>query len=264
MKSFEHSYGLLQACSTNRADTAREIQEAIAGKSGAEAIGALVRTTDRLYGKQAREKTYSERNCIETAAALARAGMWQCPTLTVRLGFVRVVDPELRADARLEYMDEATRRGWLSLGRMYAGGKPLDAAAVADRKIRFEQESRTAVLLASRGVRVLAGTDVGNPYVFPGFSLHEEMALLVKAGLSPLAALQAATLNPARFLGKEGQFGTVEKGKVADLVLFSANPLQKISNSEKIWAVVANGRYFDRNEIDRLFRTAEQNAGGNR
>lgn len=263
MKTFEHSYGLLQACSSNRAETAREIQEAIAGKSGAEAVGALVRTTDRLYGKQGRERTYSERNCLETAAALGPAGMWQCPTLAVRLGFVRMVDPELQTDARLEYMDEAMRRSWPSLGRVYGGGTPLDAASVADRRIRLEQESRNAVVLASHGVPVLAGTDVGNPYVFPGFSLHEELALLVKAGLSPLAALQAATLNPARFLGRENQFGAVEKGKVADLVLFSANPLEKISNSEKIWAVVANGHYFDRHDIDRILRTAKESAQGN-
>ena len=260
MKSFEHSYGLLQACSTNSDQTAREIQEAIAGKQGTEALGALVRTTDRLYGKQAREKTYSERNCIETAAALVRAGMWQCPTLTVRLAFVRMVDPELQTDARLEYMDEAMRRSWPSLGRVYAGRTPLDASTVADRKIRFEQERRTTALLAARGVPVLAGTDVGNPYVFPGFSLHEEMALLVKAGLSPLAALQAATLNPARFLGREREddFGAVEEGKVADLVLLSANPLEKIANSERIWAVVANGRYFDRDDIDHILKMAKQ------
>jgi cytosine/adenosine deaminase-related metal-dependent hydrolase len=75
MKSFEHSYGVLQACSTNRYETAHEIQSAIAGKHGAEAVGALVRTTDRLYGKQTREKTYSEQNCVQAAAALAHAGL---------------------------------------------------------------------------------------------------------------------------------------------------------------------------------------------
>ena len=107
------------------------------------------------------------------------------------------------------------------------------------------------------GVRILAGTDLGNPYVYPGFSLHDELALLVQAGLTPLEALQTATINPAKFFGKEKELGTIEKGKLADLVLLDANPLEDINNTRKINAVVLNGRLLDRAALDKLLADVE-------
>ena len=107
------------------------------------------------------------------------------------------------------------------------------------------------------GVELLAGTDVLNPYCFPGFSLHDELTLLVQAGLSPMDALQAATIDPARFLGQEHELGTVEKGKIADLVLLEANPLEDIRNTTKINSVVLNGRFLDRNALDQLLTELE-------
>lgn len=102
------------------------------------------------------------------------------------------------------------------------------------------------------GVPLLAGTDVGNPGLLYGFSLHQELALYVKTGLTPLQALQTATINPAKFFSWEKDLGTVEKGKFADLVLLDANPLIDIENTKKIFAVVANGRYLGRQSLDSL------------
>jgi imidazolonepropionase-like amidohydrolase len=93
---------------------------------------------------------------------------------------------------------------------------------------------------------------MGNPYCFPGFSLHDELELLVRAGLTPMAALQAATLNPARFLGKEKDLGTVEQGKIADLVLLDENPLADITNTKKINAVVVRGKLFPKTELQQM------------
>ena len=100
------------------------------------------------------------------------------------------------------------------------------------------------------GVEFIAGTDVLNPYCFPGFSLHDELAILVEAGLSPIEALQTATLNPARFLGVEKDIGTVANGKIADLVLLDANPLDDIRNTTKINSVVVSGRLLDKTALD--------------
>lgn len=107
------------------------------------------------------------------------------------------------------------------------------------------------------GVEFLAGTDALNPYCFPGFSLHDELVLLVNAGLTPMEALQAATLNPARFLGKEKELGTVEKGKVADLVLLEANPLKDIRNTQKINAVTIRGKLIPKSELEQMLATVE-------
>jgi imidazolonepropionase-like amidohydrolase len=115
-------------------------------------------------------------------------------------------------------------------------------------------------MMQRAGVGLLAGTDTHNPYVLPGFSLHDELALLVEAGLSPLEALQAATLNPARFLKMTDSLGTIAPGKLADFVLLDANPLADIHNTTKIRAVVANGRYLDRAALDAVLAGVERAA----
>jgi len=108
------------------------------------------------------------------------------------------------------------------------------------------------------GVPILAGTDVGNPFVYPGFSLHDELGLLVEAGLTPAAALRAATLDPARYLGVADSLGSVARGKRADLVLLDADPLADIANTRRIRAVVARGRYLDRAALDALLAEAKR------
>ena len=95
------------------------------------------------------------------------------------------------------------------------------------------------------GVPIMAGTD-GGPYTVPGFGLHQELVLLVKAGLTPMEALRAATINPAKFLGESDTLGTVERGKIANLILLEKNPLEDISNTERIDGVVVNGMFFPR------------------
>jgi tetratricopeptide (TPR) repeat protein len=110
------------------------------------------------------------------------------------------------------------------------------------------------------GVRILAGTDVLNPFAFPGFSLHDELALLVQAGLTSTQALQTATINPAIYLGTNDSTGTIEKNKLADLVLLDANPLDDIRNTTRIAAVVVRGLLIDRAGLDAMLAKAEKTA----
>ena len=100
---------------------------------------------------------------------------------------------------------------------------------------------------------MLVGTDSS----FFGSAVHDEMAEMVKAGLTPMQALQTATINAADYLGKQDTLGTVEKGKAGDLVVLDANPLASISNTEKISAVVLNGKLLDRKMLDHLLAEVE-------
>jgi imidazolonepropionase-like amidohydrolase len=100
------------------------------------------------------------------------------------------------------------------------------------------------VRMHKAGVRIMAGSDFSDWGMVPGVDLHNELALLVEAGFTPMEALQAATIKPAEFLGKRDSFGTIEPGKTADLVLLDANPLEDISHSRKINVVVLGGKFF--------------------
>lgn len=114
------------------------------------------------------------------------------------------------------------------------------------------------------GVPIMAGTDVANPFIYAGFSLHDELNVLVKAGLTPMEALQSATLNPAKFVGMQDSLGTVTPGKLADLVLLNANPLADISNTQRISAVVFNWKLLDRQSLDKMLADVEENAKKNK
>jgi tetratricopeptide (TPR) repeat protein len=115
-------------------------------------------------------------------------------------------------------------------------------------------------VMKKAGVEFLAGTDVPNPYAFPGFSLHDELDLLVQSGLTPAEALRAATIDPARFQHDEAVNGSVTAGKNADLVLLDANPLDAIKNTQRIDAVIVRGRYLDRGELDGILAGVEKTA----
>ena len=132
----------------------------------------------------------------------------------------------------------------------------------ADRAMRnlHEFHEQLTRMLVEGGVTILAGTDTGSFYRLPGFALHDELALLVEAGLSPLQALRAATLNPALYFDRRGDLGTVEPGKLADLVLLDADPLEDISNTTRISAVIADGELYDADAIDGLLSDVLESA----
>ena len=105
--------------------------------------------------------------------------------------------------------------------------------------------------MAAAGVGLLAGCDA----MIPGFCVHDELATMVAGGMTPLAALQTATVNPARRLGRESTLGTVQARRQANLVLLDANPRENIGNVRRIRAVITAGRFFDRSALDqRLMR----------
>src|SRR6516225_2413783 len=114
----------------------------------------------------------------------------------------------------------------------------------------YEKYFDVAREMHREGVRFLAGTDLVNAYIFPGFSLHDELGLLVKAGLSNLEALQAATWNAVIFMNATDKYGSVAPGKIADLVLLDGDPLTDIHNTTKIAEVFLAGKEFNRNDLD--------------
>jgi len=145
--------------------------------------------------------------------------------------------------------DEQTR--W---ERIFKEEYPIAGDKLAAR--RWEVSRQIVKTLHAAGVRILAGTDAPMPQVYPGFALHKELELLVEAGLSPVDALRSATIWPAEFLGMSDSLGSIAAGKRADLLLLDGNPLSDISQTQRIRAVVLDGRLLLRADLDRLLNTA--------
>ena len=201
--------------------------------------------------------TYDPAKAAILFSLFVKNDTWQVPTLTIR--HARPYLPELQAanDPRLKYMPKDVADSW---GPKVDARQPTDPKILASRKRLFQKELQVVGSMHHAGVKLLAGTDTPNPYCFPGFSLHDELGFMVRAGLTPLEALQTATINPVKFFGLSQSLGTIEKGKVADLVLLDANPLENISNTKRIEAVISAGRVFDRNALNGLLADAAAKA----
>jgi hypothetical protein len=237
-KSIEHLTGILLASS----DKETELRDKLVKADSPEARGRVQATA---LG------TYDEKKAADLVARFAKNQTWQCPTLTVLRSGAYLGDESFRGDGRLRYIPRVLQQRWNLRATNRSGGDNALEKKVLQKQFEIVEAMQKA------GVPILAGTDTGNPYCFPGFSLHEELALLVIAGLTPVEALRSATLNPAKFFGLDQTLGTIEQGKIADLVLLDANPLQDIRNTQRINAVVSNGRLFDRKALDKMLAEAE-------
>jgi hypothetical protein len=206
--------------------------------------------------------SYDDDKCRRLFAEFKKNNSWPVPTLAVSRSFASLNDPQFTRDERAKYFGGEARR-WLVADDDFRLKDKSDEHFKLQREY-FAFDKRLVGELFRAGVPMLAGTDVGNPYCFPGFSLHDELAMRVEAGVSPLAALQAATRNAALFMGALDKYGSVKVGMAADLVLLDADPLMDIHNTAKIFAVFLGGKVFDRAALDLLLSQAERTASADR
>jgi hypothetical protein len=194
--------------------------------------------------------------CSVAFDAFRSAGAWYVPTHVTREEDARAGDPGFVEDPRLDWLDPLSR--WAYRDDL-AGTRAAYPGARGEQALRdyFELGLRLTGEAHRAGVQVLVGTDTANG----GFRYHDELAHLVRAGLSPAEVLRAATIDAARYAGLEASSGSIEIGKRADLVLLDANPLETIGNAGRINAVFLGGRLYDRNRLDRLLEFALGQAG---
>jgi imidazolonepropionase-like amidohydrolase len=194
------------------------------------------------------------RRCNSLFSAFARNGTWQVPTLTILRRKAVMDDTGFVDDPRKSYLPAQERREWSSYAEDM---KRRSLENIAENKRRWLVQLRLIGRMHRAGVRFLAGTDSANPYVFPGFALHDELLFLTQAGLTPMEALQAATRNPAEFLGLGKSYGTIAKGKIASLVLLEANPIEDIRCTQRIAAVILRGQYFTKEALQTMLADAK-------
>jgi hypothetical protein len=240
---------LLMSCSSQE-DALRQEWQRTADVITAQTPRAVYEKLYRTVEERA-SASYDERKCTALFARFARNDTWHVPTLVLDVP-ATVEESANVANPQLKYIRKSVRERWLQ-----AHGARMQEGGVTSWKTRVQRRHQLIGAMHAAGVRFMAGTDAMQPYVVPGFSLHDELALLVSAGLTPLASLRTATLAPAQFLGVRRTHGTVQRGKMADLVLLDANPLEDIANTRRIAAVAAQGRYFPRQMLDQLLAEVE-------
>lgn len=208
----------------------------------------------KLTGRQAAVlslESYDEASARAAFRRLAAAGTAVVPTLNGSFVTSYLDQDDHRHDSYLQYIGKSLRAtyDW----RVQRAAKD-DAAAIALRHATIEKAAGLLPILAQEGVRIIAGTDAGylNSFNYPGVALHDELAIFVKYGLTPTQALQSAVVEGPRFLGKLDRYGSVEQGKLADLIVLDADPLQDIGALRKLRLVVSRGKVYDRAQLDKL------------
>lgn len=244
-RSNEHLTQVYEACS----DKETQWLEARKGIE-AGALGKLRETQEPQV-----LESFNQSACDRAATRLGRTEQVQVPTLVLAYFEARGVPKDLRENPPWRYLRPDEQARW---ERIFKEGYPLAGDKLAAR--RWEVSRQIVKTLHAAGVRILAGSDAPMPQVYPGFSLHKELELLVESGLSPADAIRAATLWPAEFFGIAESSGSVALGKRADLLLLENNPLADIRHTQGIRAVVVDGRLLQRPDLDRLLESAAEAA----
>jgi len=231
LKSIEHSTGTMETCSSK--------EEELRKKEWSPEVDKEMKAT------------FDIDKCRRLFRTFKRNGTYSVPTAVLHRGMLLHDDEEFRVRPALAYISKTEMMEWDASPQLVKG------AGLEERKRGFAQTLVVIGAMNEEGAPLLAGTDNNNPFVVPGFDLHDELEIFVRAGLTPIEALRTATWNPAVFFGKTKTFGTVSVGNAADLVILNADPRTDISNTRNINAVVSNGNLLDRAELDRILAKAK-------
>lgn len=246
--SEEHLQQIIESCSDREA--VRDKLDSLRAASPIERRRAYIETM---------LATYDQKKADALFAKFVKNNTWVTPTIVAWQNNASFEDLYPKSIDRLKYMPRYIIEYWDPKNNGHLKNRSPERIAAEKKLVNKYLEVIGAMNRA--GVKLMTGSDFGaNPLLFPGWGVHDEMALFVKAGLTPMEAIQAATKNPTTFFEVNNSVGTVEKGKLADLVVLSANPLEDINNTRKITAVFFGGKMFDRAELNRMLNSVAASA----
>ena len=251
MSSMEHMRNLEFACSSDWEELLKTRQKMLF--DGKEEVGSTLR---RNIHKAQRAHAVANQDAArrtEVLKHLADNGTWQIPTFSIMTAFSERFVTRTDWQRSFTYLPSTIRNTWTKNSIAFDRNTPKDPASAAYADWMFEMVGH----MQEAGVEIMAGTDCPIFYLTPGYSLHEELALLVKAGMTPLQAIGAATTKPAQYFKLENELGLIQEGFFADLVMLDANPLEDIRNTIKIDAVIRDGKLHDRAALDILLTATE-------
>jgi hypothetical protein len=248
--SIEHLTGILLACSSKEEELRNQQLRPPARKETPRQTSVRQRAW-----QQAVLDSYSPEKARQLYAKFLANHTWQVPTLPLLIELAFLTPATDRADdPNLKYIPQNLQKIWKQ-GRAQSLANKTSVDFLLRTKL-VEASLKAVGDMHTAGIPMMAGTDSTAPNLVPGFSLHDSIADMVRAGLTPMEALKTATSKPAEFLNRTGQQGTIAPGQRADLVLLDANPLADIHNTQKIHAVILKGKYLDRAALDALLNNA--------
>lgn len=243
LNSMEHMRNLELSCASNSDELLAQRKQLLA--QGADDPGGDLRSRIHSAQRKTAVNNYDEAQADKVLSVLAKNETWQVPTLALSTGAARAPFAKAEFQSSFDYLPDSLAQRWRSsIAAMQSMKMDPFLKDHADWMFKMVGKVHEA------GIDIMAGTDCPIFFLTPGRSLHEELAVLVEAGLSPLAALKTATLNPARYFGLENELGSIKEGQWADLVVLNANPLEDIENTLEINSVIRQGALYDRAKLD--------------
>ncbi len=245
MSSMEHLRNLEMSCTANTEELLAQRVKML--EMGAEDLGGILRS--RIHAAQRHEaiKNMDEAKTEAVLDVLLKNQTWQVPTMSLYNGSVRkhVARPDWRAS--FEYLPDSIAEKWNT------GVDNLIAIGASENRLNYAKWCGDIVKrIHEKGIGIMAGTDCPIGFLTPGLSLHEELVILVESGLSPLAALESATLKPAEYFSMQNELGLIKEGYIADLVLLKSNPLENIANTQTIESIVKAGKYHSQEALETM------------
>lgn len=251
LNSMEHMRNLELSSASNAAELWEERKQMLAdGKDDAGGdLRSLIHSTQRPKAIE----NYDEAVADKVLAVLAKNETWQVPTLALSTGMTEQPFSRPAFQESFQYLPDTLEQNWR------AGAERVSKVELSDfNKAHSAWMFNMVGKVHEAGIDIMAGTDCPIFFLTPGRSLHEELSVLVKAGLSPLDAIKSATLNPATYFGMENELGSIKENMWADLLILNANPLEDINNSLSIETVIREGKVYDRNALDNMLKKLDQ------
>ena len=236
-KSMEHLMGVALACSRDEDRLRRLLLESERDRDSAKR---------REYSRGVLD-SYDPARAEKLFQRMAEFESWQTPTLVMWSRTYNLDAADRLANPELKSIPREIRADWPAL----TADPPAPDVVTLIQRV-WDRYLQIVSRMRANGVPLLAGTDTGDPWSYPGTELDQELELLVKTGLTPAEALRTATLNPAKFLDAADSFGNVRPGLLADLVLLDADPLADIRNTRRVEAVFLGGVYLPKKNLDSL------------
>lgn len=247
LNSMEHMRNLELSCANNSDELLVQRQEILA--LGKEDIGGILRSKIHKLQRPLAIANYDPKKAQKVLNVLAKNETWQIPTLALATGSTERPFASSEWQETFKYLPEGIELNWK---------KEIDEL-MTDTPTPFNKKytewlTNMVGQIHRTGIDIMAGTDCPIFYLTPGRSLHEELEVLVKAGLTPLEALQTATTNPAKYFNLENELGAIKETMWADLLILDENPLNDIRNTQKINAVIKHGHYMGRSDLDIMLK----------